>query len=153
MQLNKLCALAVCLAVLGPGLALSSDDEIESLVASIDGPAPPAAPEVVSRDPDGKVTLRAIALETPITLDGRLEENIYRRVPSISGFVQQEPHEGQPATEKTEVWVFFDDENIYVSARNWDTHPEKIVANERRCCTALAESEIRLWWWPRYVRA
>ena len=21
----------------------------------------------------------------------------------------------------------------------------------RRCCTALAESEIRLWWWPRYV--
>ena len=22
----------------------------------------------------------------------------------------------------------------------------------RRCCTALAESEIRLWWWPRYVR-
>ena len=20
-----------------------------------------------------------------------------------------------------------------------------------RCCTALAESEIRLWWWPRYV--
>ena len=22
-----------------------------------------------------------------------------------------------------------------------------------RCCTALAESEIRLWWWPRYVRA
>ena len=27
------------------------------------------------------------------------------------------------------------------------------VVNERRCCTALAESEIRLWWWPRYVRA
>ena len=22
-----------------------------------------------------------------------------------------------------------------------------------RCCTALAESEIRLWWRPRYVRA
>ena len=24
-------------------------------------------------------------------------------------------------------------------------------AFRRRCCTALAESEIRLWWWPRYV--
>ena len=24
-------------------------------------------------------------------------------------------------------------------------------ASYRRCCTALAESEIRLWWWPRYV--
>ena len=132
MQLNKLCAWVVCLAVLCPGLALPGDDEIEMLLGSIDGPAPPMAPEVVSRDQDGKVTLRAIALETPITLDGRLEENIYRRVPSISDFVQQEPHQGQPATEKTEVWVFFDDENIYVSARNWDTHPEKIVANELR---------------------
>ena len=27
------------------------------------------------------------------------------------------------------------------------------ASHERRCCTALAESEIRLWWWPRYVRA
>ena len=27
------------------------------------------------------------------------------------------------------------------------------LAVSRRCCTALAESEIRLWWWPRYVRA
>ena len=26
-----------------------------------------------------------------------------------------------------------------------------IIGPERRCCTALAESEIRLWWWPRYV--
>ena len=32
-------------------------------------------------------------------------------------FVQQEPHEGEPATDKTEVWVFFDDKNIYVGAR------------------------------------
>ena len=132
MQHNNLCAWMVCLAVLCPGLARSGDDEIELLVASIDGPAPPMAPEVVSRDHDGKVTLRAVALETPITLDGRLDENIYRRVPSISGFVQQEPHEGQPASEKIEVWVFFDDDNIYVSARNWNTHPEKIVANELR---------------------
>ena len=28
---------------------------------------------------------------------------------------------------------------------------ERDVGQERRCCTALAESEIRLWWWPRYV--
>ena len=27
------------------------------------------------------------------------------------------------------------------------------LGHDRRCCTALAESEIRLWWWPRYVRA
>ena len=27
-----------------------------------------------------------------------------------------EPHGGQPATEKTEVWVFFDNDNVYVSS-------------------------------------
>ena len=30
---------------------------------------------------------------------------------------------------------------------------DKTLNETRRCCTALAESEIRLWWWPRYVRA
>ena len=38
----------------------------------------------------------------------------------------------QPATEKTEVWVFFDEDNVYVSARAWDSHPERMVENEMR---------------------
>jgi hypothetical protein len=38
-------------------------------------------------------------------------------VPAISDFVQQEPNEGEPATEITELWVFFDDTSLYVSAR------------------------------------
>ena len=33
-------------------------------------------------------------------------------------------------------------------------HIQQFVrVRQGRCCTALAESEIRLWWWPRYVRA
>ena len=46
--------------------------------------------------------------------------------------MQQEPDEFKPATEKTEAWIFFDDDNIYISARNWETHPERRVANEMR---------------------
>ena len=41
----------------------------------------------------------------------------------------------------------FDLDDTTVPARFED------LAVKRRCCTALAESEIRLWWWPRYVRA
>ena len=29
----------------------------------------------------------------------------------------------------------------------------RVLITVWRCCTALAEREIRLWWWPRYVRA
>ena len=38
-------------------------------------------------------------------------------------------------------------------ARGRQLRGEPLHERERRCCTALAESEIRLWWWPRYVRA
>ncbi len=100
--------------------------------ASYDGPPPPSPPEVISRDANGRVTLRAVRLAEPLVVDGRLEDPVYSEVPAASGFVQQEPLEGEPATEPTDVWFFFDDENIYVGARCWDSQPQRIVANERR---------------------
>jgi hypothetical protein len=98
----------------------------------IDGPPPPQPPEIVARDDLGRVTLRAVRLPEPVVLDGRLDDAVYERVPAVSSFIQQEPHAGQPATEQTEVWIFFDDEMVYVAARCWDSHPERIVSNELR---------------------
>lgn len=95
-------------------------------------PPPPEPPAVIARDDQGNVTLRATRLNEPLTLDGRLEEPVYRQVPSMAGFLQQEPHEGEPATERTEVWVFYDSENVYVSSRLWDSHPERMVVSEMR---------------------
>ena len=46
--------------------------------------------------------------------------------------MQQVPNEGAPATEQTEAWIFFDDDNLYFSARCLDSQPERIVANELR---------------------
>jgi len=98
----------------------------------IHGPAPPVPPDVVSRDDNGRVTLRATRIAEPIVLDGKLDESVYARIAAVSDFIQQEPREGEPATEKTEAWVFFDDENVYVSARCWDSHPERMIINEMR---------------------
>jgi hypothetical protein len=77
-------------------------------------------------------TVRAHRVAEPIRIDGKLDEAIYAGTPAITGFVQQEPDEFKPATEKTEAWIFFDEDNIYVSARNWESHPERRVANEMR---------------------
>ena len=95
-----------------------------------DGPPPPVAPEVISRDASGRATLRAVRLTRPLTIDGRLDDAVYETVPGAGGFIQQEPNEGQPPTEKTDVWIFFDDRNIYVSARCWDSSPDRWVVNE-----------------------
>jgi Domain of unknown function (DUF5916)/Carbohydrate family 9 binding domain-like len=92
----------------------------------------PVAPETVSRVADGGVTVRAVRIAEPIHVDGMLDEAIYTAVPSISDFIQQEPHEGAPATEKTEAWIFFDSQNLYIAARCWDSQPEREIANEMR---------------------
>jgi hypothetical protein len=95
-------------------------------------PPPPVAPEVFARDERGRVTLRATRLTSPLSLDGSLDEAIYKEVQAIDHFVQQEPDEGASATEKTLVWLFFDDDNFYVSVRSFDTQPDRLVANELR---------------------
>ncbi len=89
-------------------------------------------PETITRTAEGGVNIRAVRIPEGLTLDGRLDEPYYREVPSISGFIQLDPVEGAPATEKTEVWIFFDDTNLYVSALCWDSEPDRMIANEMR---------------------
>ena len=87
----------------------------------------------MNRDEEGRVTVRAVRLDDPLELDGVLDEAVYGTVPAVTGFVQLVPEPGEPATERTEAWVLFDDENVYVSARIWDSAPEsEWVANEMR---------------------
>ena len=85
--------------------------------------------EIESNQQENRL-VQAWRLSTPLTIDGRLDEEVYTSRPSATGFIQQEPKEGLPATEETEIWVFFDSENFYFSARCWDSQPERMVANE-----------------------
>ena len=108
----------------GGGLAVAPAD-------FIDGPPPPVAPETIARDAAGRATVRAVLLDEPLQVDGELNEAIYDTVPPVSDFIQQLPDVGEPATERTDTWIFYDAQNVYVAARNWDSAPEsQWVANE-----------------------
>jgi hypothetical protein len=98
----------------------------------VDGPPPPVPPAMINRDDKGNATMRAVRIDAPIDLDGRLDDDVYRAVPAVSGFIQQFPREGQPATEPTEVWILFDDDTLYVSGYCHDSEPSRAVANELR---------------------
>ena len=99
----------------------------------IDGPPPPVAPETLTRDAAGRATVRAVRLTGPWRLDGVLDEAMYEEVTPVSGFIQQLPDAGEPATERTEAWVFYDAQHVYVAARLWDSAPEsQWVANEQQ---------------------
>lgn len=98
----------------------------------IEGREAPLESLMVTRDNKGGATIRALRLKQPLRLDGRLDDEIYSRVSPAGDFIQQLPREGQPATEPTEVWVFFDSDNVYVAARCFDSRPERLIANELR---------------------
>ena len=112
--------------------------------ASGQDPEPPIEPEVVSRGENGRVVVRAIRLTEALRVDGRLDEAIYRDTPAISDFIQSTPEAGAPATERTEAWVMFDQNFIYISCRCHDSAPpEKWTANElRRDTNQLRQNDM-----------
>ena len=96
---------------------------VEADLAGVEilGPPPPVAPAVINRDSEGGATLRAVRVTEPHRVDGVLDEAIYRTTLPITGFIQTLPDEGGEPSEETEAWVAFDDDNVYVSARVWDS--------------------------------
>ncbi len=85
----------------------------------------------------------ALAIRTPAppTIDGQLDEPVWRTALPISGFVQHEPFEGAPATERTEIRIVFDSEAIYVGGWMLDRDPSGIVFGEKRRDTNLSASD------------
>ena len=100
---------------------------------TIDGPPPPVPPATIARDGQGRVTIRATRLPAPLRVDGQLDEGLYSTVEPIGDFIQVEPTEGALATELTDVWIFFDDDSLYISGRCWDSAPEaRWILNDMR---------------------
>src|SRR5258705_13170260 len=96
-------------------------------------PPAPVAPEVITRNAARQATVRAIHLDFPLRLDGRLDDELYRTVPAIGDFIQTEPLDGAAPSERTEAWIMFDATTVYFSARCWDSSsPSEWVANELR---------------------
>jgi hypothetical protein len=104
----------------------------QSISLLVDAPPAPVAPEVIARDADGRATVRAVRVSQPLRIDGALDEALYRDVKSVSDFIQVEPDGGQAATERTETWVAFDEDNVYVSFKVWDTRMDTLIATEMR---------------------
>jgi hypothetical protein len=115
----------------GPESTLALANDALELPADFDSAAPPSLPSTVSRDGE-RVTVRAVRLTQPLRLDGALDEAYYRTLTPISDFIQVEPIPNAPATEKTEVWIFYDADNVYVSMRATESDPSRMIANELR---------------------
>ena len=63
----------------------------------------------------------ASPLTGSINIDGKLDEAAWAQATPITDFHQQQPHEGAPASQRTEVRVLYDDRAIYIGARMYDS--------------------------------
>jgi Domain of unknown function (DUF5916)/Carbohydrate family 9 binding domain-like len=108
---HRYVACAVAIATWLAGAASSawaaSSDERERLVLSVDAQAVPAG--------------------SPIVVDGRFDEPVWRDAPVIGEFVQREPSEGGAPTERTEARIAYDDTSLYVAIQAFDREPGRIV--------------------------
>ncbi|HET6764724.1 MAG TPA: DUF5916 domain-containing protein, partial [Longimicrobiaceae bacterium] len=79
---------------------------------------------------EARPSFRAMARTTPIVLDGALDEEAWRTAPAGDGFTQQEPHEGQPAVNRTEVRIVYDEQALYIGARMYDSEGARGVRTQ-----------------------
>ena len=115
------------------GLAAQVSQEGGADRLEIDGPPAPVGGAMINQAGQDGATLRAVRVTEPLEIDGVLDEPFYRSLPPITEFVQALPEEDGEPSEFTEVWIGFDDNNVYVSAKIWDTAgPDGWVANEMR---------------------
>ena len=116
---------------------------VRAQAPTVDGPRPPVAPAVMSRDAAGHTTVRAIKLAKPLTVDGVLDEDVYKQEAPFDGLIQVAPNAGAPATEHSEIWVTYDDHNIYLTCRCHDTAPpaDWVVNELRRDTNGLRNNE------------
>ncbi len=77
---------------------------------------------------NGDRVARAVPAGKPVVVDGALDDRAWLSAPVATGFTQAEPHEGEPATERTEVRVLYDADTLYLGVFAHDAHP--ILVNE-----------------------
>ncbi len=74
-------------------------------------------------------SVHAVRFDTPPQIDGIISEEIWMKADPVTAFIQREPHTGQPFTERTEVYIGYDQQNLYIAFRCYG-NPEKITAKE-----------------------
>ena len=116
-------------AALGPG-GLPWRVSFSALIVSL--AALGTRPVSAAQDSRELYQLEAVRVAEGPVIDGSLDEAVWQRASIIDQFIQQEPAEGAPQSERTEVRVLYDGSNLYVGVRAFDSEPNAAIASEMR---------------------
>ena len=96
----------------------------------------------------GQPTVSAIRTSDPPRIDGRLDDIAWRSAARVTEFVQQRPLEGAPATERTEVLIAYDSQNIYFGIYAHYSDPNLIRASRVDRDQTAGDDTVRVYFDP-----
>jgi len=96
-------------------------------------------------EPTARPSLKAAKLETAPVVDGRItEDTAWTGVVPTTGFWQVQPYDGQPASQRTEVFIGFTDDALYVGVMAYDDSPAEIIVTDSRRDSSLNDTDAFL---------
>jgi len=118
------------------------DQSVQGSAGTQSLPADPTSPATARPEPSqqsngatqigilaGRPSIRPTRISTPPLIDGSLDDSVWQQAARITEFVQQTPTDGAAATEQTEIFVTYDNNNLYFGVRAHYSDIELIRAN------------------------
>jgi Domain of unknown function (DUF5916)/Carbohydrate family 9 binding domain-like len=102
---------------------------------------PPAKAQSGGVHPQAAPVANAVRLTGGVSIDGKLDEEVWRSAPAITEFRQSQPDEGKAGTQRTEVRFAYDDAALYVGAKMFDSLGGKGVVSRLLRRDALTETD------------
>ena len=101
-----------------------------------------AAPRQQPTFPEPETKSAVVTSTTePITIDGVLDEPIWRAAPRIGDLTQRQPDEGRSPTQRTEVTLVYDRDNLYVGVVAHDSEPQRVIGSQMARDASLSSDD------------
>ncbi len=95
--------------------------------------------------PARTVAVVRLAADESVRVDGDLSEAVWQRAAVASDFLQREPFNGSPATERTEVRLLYDSTRLLIGVVLHDTEPDRILGNQMQRDRTFAADDRFMW--------
>lgn len=144
--IGSIAALVAYLASVPAAYAQQPNRAADRSAATTLGPDEPAVPAKA-----GKIlhALRVAAATAP-RIDGALDDDVWRHAQSAGDYLQWDPDNDRPASERTLIQVAYDDQFIYVAIRCFDRTPDQISRGLARRDDSPSTDSVSVKFDPRH---
>ena len=102
-------------------------------------------------DQQKEIKAHQLSGSNDLRLDGKLDEAVWSRIEVIKDFVMQVPVEGGSPTERSEIRIAYDENNLYIAIQFYDKESEEIKAFQKKRDVSLKTDDQFQWILDTYL--